>query len=214
MKKLIRATASDLSARYTANPAPGTCVTMRFLLPLLALFLAVNAEGRTPTRDVMYALNADGRTTRRDIRDVFSLLDIFAADIQLVEPGSKGIAQALQLQVDGVNLHRSLIMGANSAREVHRFGWPSSLKIGIAVIMLVPKHRKTLEILCEKRDVLGDFSALVLSSLYQLKQDTNDLSVALLDNLTIFERIIAPIFMKKFNNHFDKAIKVYGGNVS
>src|SRR4051812_8082960 len=106
---------------------------MQFLhfLTLLSCVITIQAAGVQTVRD--------------DIASITTLMASLASDVKLVKPGSAGIAQALQVQVDAVDIHKRLVTSINDAEASDPFGTAGSLSIGLDFIGLAPKVKTTLQ---------------------------------------------------------------------
>ncbi|KAK2609366.1 hypothetical protein QQS21_002147 [Conoideocrella luteorostrata] len=174
---------------------------MRFLYTLVTFVCAAAVNA------------ADSQTVRGDIAQLSTLLDSLAADVKLVRPGSGGIAQALQVEVDSVDIHKCLLKSYDDAKASPAFGF-SSLIVGLDFIQLQPKVKKTLEDVTAQKESLGELGLVVLSSLYQLKQDTDRFGEAAIEKLGTLEKAIAPAIIKKIDESFNDAIVAYGGKAT
>ncbi|KHN97405.1 Cell wall galactomannoprotein [Metarhizium album ARSEF 1941] len=154
---------------------------------------------------------ADVQTVRDDIADISALMADLDSNAKLVKPGSAGIAQALQVQVDAVNIHKRLLASIDDTNASAPFGAQGSLNIGLDFIALSPKVKTTLQDIADQKSALEGLSVVVLSSLYQLKQDTDAFGAAVLDKLDVLEKAIAPGIIKDLDTAFNKAIVAYGG---
>lgn len=153
---------------------------------------------------------SDAQTVRGDIAKLSSLMENLGADSKLVKSGSLGIAQALQVEADAVEIHKLLIKAAHDADASPPFG-SSSLSIGLDFIQLQPKVKKTLEGTAAQKDAFGELGLVVLSSLYQLQADTKKFGQAVTEKLGLLEKALAPVIIKNINGSFNKAIVAYGG---
>jgi hypothetical protein len=157
------------------------------------------------------ALAADYTTVRQDIANISTLLDELDADANAVAPGIAGLPRALQVQVDAVNLHKRILSGGDNAEASPPFGG-GSLSVGLDLIQLEPKISDTLQGIVDKNDAFGELGIIVLSSLYQLKQDTDEFSDAIVKKLGPLEQAIAPLIIRRIETAFNNAITAYGGN--
>ena len=157
------------------------------------------------------ALAADYKTVKDDIANITTLLSILNADAKAVAPGVQGLASALQLEVDAVKLHSRIVVSTNDANASPPFGGGGSLAIGLSFIALEPQIVSTLASISSQSASLGDLDIVVLSSLYQLKQDTDLFGTAVVAKLDALEAAIAPGIIKKIDAAFDNAIVTYGG---
>jgi hypothetical protein len=157
------------------------------------------------------ALAADYATVRQDIANITTLLQELDADANAIAPGIAGLPRALQLQVDAVNLHKRLLSASDNAEASPPFGG-GSLSVGLDLIQLEPKISDTLQDIVDKNDALGELGIIVLSSLYQLKQDTDEFGDAIVEKLGALEQAIAPVIIRRIETAFNNAIVAYGGN--
>lgn len=174
---------------------------MRLLLHTLLLLLVLAVA-------VVYA--ADAQTVRDDVAKLNTLLRTLSSDVKLVKAGSLGIAQALQVEVDAVNIHKLLVTAYNDAKASPPFG-SSSFGVGLDFLKLEPQVKQTLRDVSSQKDVFGELGIIVLSSLYQLKMDTDNFGAAAVEKLALLERAIAPAILKKIDSEFNDAIVTYGG---
>ncbi|GAB0137021.1 hypothetical protein EsDP_00005304 [Epichloe bromicola] len=156
---------------------------------------------------------SDAQTVRGDIAKLSSLMENLGADTKLVKPGSLGIAQALQVESDAVDVHKLLVKAADDANASPPFG-SSSFSIGLDFIQLQPKVKKTLEGTAAQKDAFGELGLVVLSSLYQLQADTKKFGQAVTEKLGLLEKSLAPAIIKDINESFNKAIVAYAHPVS
>lgn len=170
---------------------------MRFLYSFITLACAVTVQ-------------ADAQTVKNDIAGITTLMAALSSDVKLVKPGSAGIAQALQVQVDAVNIHKRLVTSLDDTNASPPFG-SASLGIGLDFIALSPKVKTTLQDVTNQKTNLGELGIVVLSSLYQLKQDTDAFGAAVLSKLDPLEKAIAPGIIKGLDTAFNNAIVAFGG---
>ncbi|OAQ60431.1 hydrophobic surface binding protein A domain-containing protein [Pochonia chlamydosporia 170] len=175
---------------------------MRFLYALAAL--ACTAAAQT----------SNVQAVRNDIANITTLMATLSSDVKLVKPGSAGIAQALQVQVDAVNIHKRLLTSIDDTESSAPFGAGGSLSIGLDFIGLSPKVKTTLQDVTKQKAALGELGIVVLSSLYQLKQDTDTFGAAVLEKLDALEKAIAPAIIKDLDKAFNDAIVAYGGKAT
>ncbi|KZZ94308.1 Cell wall galactomannoprotein [Moelleriella libera RCEF 2490] len=162
---------------------------------------------------VAVAYAADAQTVRDDVAKLNTLLKTLSSDVKLVKAGSLGIAQALQVEVDAVNIHKLLITAYNDAKASPPFG-SSSFGVGLDFLKLEPQVKQTLRDVSSQKDVFGELGIIVLSSLYQLKMDTDNFGAAAVEKLALLERAIAPAILKKIDGEFNDAIVTYGGKAA
>jgi hypothetical protein len=172
---------------------------MRFQYPLLALAYTAAIQA------------ADVQTVRNDIANITALMAALDSDVKLVVSGSAGIAQALQVQVDAVNIHEGLSLSVQHAKASPPFGSGGSLVVGLDFIALAPKVASTLQHVAAQKAALGELGIVVLSSLYQLKLDTDSFGAAVLDKLDALTKAIAPSIIASIDKAFNDAIVAFGG---
>lgn len=156
-------------------------------------------------------LAVDYNTVNDDISNISNLLGSLSTDAKAIVAGVNGLPTALDLQVDAVNLHTSILTSIDHANALPKFGTVGSLSIGVSFIALAPKIVSTLQVVAGKNATLGDLGVVVLSSLYQLKQDTDSFGKVVVTKLDVLEAVIAPPIIKIIDDAFNSAIVAYGG---
>ena len=159
---------------------------------------------------IAIGVQADYKTVNTDISNLSAALAVLDADVKLVQAGAVGVARALQVQVDAVAIHKILLQGIADANASPNFGI-NSPSVSVAVIQLQPNVSNTLKDLQNQQPALGDLGAVVLSSLYQLKKDTDTFGAAVVKKLEPLEAGVAPAIIKMFDDSFNSAIVAFGG---
>lgn len=155
-------------------------------------------------------LAVDSGTVRDDLASIKTLLETLQRDSDAVVSGIPGLPRALQVQVDAVGVDEQLLVATENARESPPFG-SGSLNVGLDLIRLEPTIGETLQTIRDKKNDFGELGVIVLSSLYQLNDDTKQFSDAVVEKLGPLEQAIAPAVIKKIQESFDDAIRTYGG---
>ncbi len=171
---------------------------MRLLYSLatLALAAAVNA--------------VDYQTVRDDIANITTILGRLEDTAKGIKAGSLGIARALQLEAESVNVHKTLLATTADAQASPPFE-DHSIDVGGDFLNLQPKVESALQSVSDQKDNLGDLSVVVLSCLYQLKQDTDILGKDVIAKLSDDFQTVAPQVLAAIDDAFNKAITTYGG---
>jgi hypothetical protein len=156
-------------------------------------------------------LAVDYNTVNGDIGNITNLLATLDTDAKAIVSGVEGLPVALQLEVDAVKLHDQIVASINDANVSPAFGSGGSLAIGLSFIELEPKIVSTLADVAAKNVTIGDLGIIVLSSLYQLKQDTDSFGSAVVAKLDSLEAAVAPGIIKNIDAAFVSAITAYGG---
>ncbi len=156
-------------------------------------------------------LAADYKTVHADIGQLTSLLDVLDQDAKAVAPGAAGLPRALQLEVDAVDIHKAILKATADTNASPSFGAIGSLTISADFLALSPKIKTSIGSLAAKQSALADLGLVVLSSLYQLKQDTNAFGDAVLPKLDALERAVAPLVISDINKALNNAIVTFGG---
>lgn len=133
------------------------------------------------------------------------------ADVLKFTNVSSGIPYGLQVQEDAVNLHKQIIAATALTNSSDNFGEPGSAQIAVAVINLVGTVQNTLQNVTSKARSFDFLRPIVLASLYQLKQDTDQFGTAVQNHLDPIEGVFAPLVVSQFDNSFNSAITAYGG---
>ncbi|PVH73524.1 hypothetical protein DL98DRAFT_431165 [Cadophora sp. DSE1049] len=154
---------------------------------------------------------ADYNTVISDITNVGSLISILDNDALAVVPGVAGVPFALQVEVDAVNLDNAIIAAKRDADASEPFGEPGSLQVSAAILNLTSKVQKSLADVTSQKSAFGELSPIVLSSLYQLKQDTDAFGKAVIAKLGVLEQALAPAIISQIDGYFNSAITAYGG---
>ena len=156
------------------------------------------------------AHGADYQTVQGDIADIKTRLGELEADAKGIESGSFGIARALKVEDDSVQVHKLLLKTLKDTNASPPFE-DHSIDVGGDFLNMQPKIDSVLEMITEKKDNLKELSVVVLASLYQLKQDTDILGKAVVDKLSDDFQQVAPQVVKEIIDSFNKAIAAYGG---
>ncbi|KAH7360929.1 hydrophobic surface binding protein A-domain-containing protein [Rhexocercosporidium sp. MPI-PUGE-AT-0058] len=163
----------------------------------------------------LFALSAaaDYNTVITDITTVGNLITVLDNDTLAVVPGVAGVPFALQVEVDAVNLDNAILAATRDVDASAPFGEPGSLSVSGAVINLTSKVQKALADVTAQKDAFGELSPIVLSSLYQLKMDTDVFGKAVIAKLALVEQLLAPAIIAQIDGYFNSAITAYGGKV-
>ncbi|KAL5326517.1 hypothetical protein ACEPPN_004203 [Leptodophora sp. 'Broadleaf-Isolate-01'] len=170
----------------------------------------------TASLTLSFALSAaaDYNTVITDINNVGNLITILDNDTKAVLPGVAGVPFALQVEVDAVNLDNAILAAARDATASPPFGEPGSLSVSGAVINLTSKVQKALSDLTAQQNGFGELGPIVLSSLYQLKKDTDVFGKAVIAKLGTVEQAVAPAIISQIDGYFNSAITAYGGKAT
>ncbi|KAG4431937.1 hypothetical protein IFR05_012582 [Cadophora sp. M221] len=171
----------------------------------------------TTTLALSFALStaaADYNTVIADINTVSNLVIILDNDTNAVLPGVAGVPFALQVEVDAVNLDNAILAATRDANASPPFGEPGSLSVSGAIINLTSKVQKALSDVTARREAFGELSPIVLSSLYQLKKDTDVFGKAVIAKLGTVEQAVAPAIIAQIDGYFNSAITAYGGKAT
>jgi hypothetical protein len=171
---------------------------MRAFYSFAALLFFASAQG------------ADFQTVRDDIANISTILVRLETDAEGVQAGSFGIARALQVEDDSVQVHKLLLQTLKDTNASPPFE-EHSLDVGGDFLNMQPKIDSVLSVITEKKDNLKELSVVVLASLYQLKQDTDILGKAVIDKLNDDFQQVAPQVLKEIIDSFNNAITAYGG---
>ena len=152
---------------------------------------------------------ADYQTVNNDIGNISTLITTLDNDAKAVTSGVAGLPGALQVEVDAVALDKSILTGLNDAQSSDAFGTTGSLTIGLSLIALAPKITQTLKDVAAQNETFGELGIIVLSSLYQLKQDTDAFSAAVVAKLEALEAALAPSIVSSIDAAFESAIAAY-----
>lgn len=154
---------------------------------------------------------ADANAVLADINSISDLLTTLSGSVEGVVPGIPGLPYALRVQADAVNVDSVITTGIQHANASGPFG-SGSLQIGLSLISLESQISSALGDIGEKNATFGDLGIVVLSSLAQLKRDTNLFSDQIVPKLGALEAGIAPGVVQSINDSFDAAIAAYQGN--
>ena len=152
---------------------------------------------------------ADYQTVNYDIGNISSLITTLDTDAKAVTAGVTGLPAALQVQVDAVILDERILAGLGNAQASEAFGSVGSLTIGLSLINLAPHITQTLQDVAAQNASFGDLGIIVLSSLYQLKQDTDAFSAAIVAKLDALEAALAPSIVSGIDAAYQSAIAAY-----
>lgn len=152
---------------------------------------------------------ADYTTVNYDIGNISSLLTTLDTDTKAVAPGVAGLPAALQVELDAVALDARIVLATEDAQASDAFGSSGSLTIGLSLIELEPKITQTLQDVAAQNATFGQLGIIVLSSLYQLKQDTDAFAAAVVAKLDALEAALAPSIVSNIDSAFASAIAAY-----
>jgi hypothetical protein len=152
---------------------------------------------------------ADYQTVNYDIGNISTFITTLDKDTKAVTSGVTGLPAALQVEVDAVALDQRILAGLSDAQTSDAFGSFGSLIIGVSLINLAPKIAQTLQDVAAQNETFGELGVIVLSSLYQLKQDTDAFSAAVVAKLDALEAALAPGIVSSIDAAFETAIAAY-----
>ncbi|KAJ3499474.1 hypothetical protein NLG97_g317 [Lecanicillium saksenae] len=171
---------------------------MRFI-PLFALFHLV-----------AIAKSADFQTVRDDIAKISTLLQRLDTDAKGIQAGSLGIARALQLEADSVQVHQLLLSTKDDTLASPPFQ-DHSIDVGGDFLNLQPVINGVLKTITDLKSNLQELSVIVLASLYQLKQDSLVLGKEVSSKLNDDFQAVAQQVISEIEDAFNGAITAYGG---
>lgn len=79
----------------------------------------------------------------------------------------------------------------------------------MSLINLAPMITQTLKDVAAQNEIFGELGVIVLSSLYQLKQDTDAFAAAVVAKLDALEAALAPSIVSSTDAAFQSAIAAY-----
>lgn len=167
------------------------------LIPLLACSVFVAADANKVVSD-FNTINSD-----------LVKLDV---DVNLVQSGVAGIGQALQVSVDSVTVDNDLIATNQDVVASSKFSASDSKNVVDAIQQVAGTANQSLADLTSKYSTFGGLSPVVLSALYQLKQDQNNLGLNLYSKLDSSQINRGVQILIGLNTAFNNAILAYGGS--
>jgi hypothetical protein len=154
---------------------------------------------------------ADYNTVNDDITTLSNALNTLSTDNDAVVPGVAGVPFALQVQVDAVSIHNIIQQATRDANSSPPFGSDGSASVATSIINLEPHVQSSLQDVSSKSTTFGDLGPIVLSSLYQLKNDTDAFGKAVTAKLDPDFAAVAPSIIEMIDGYFNDAIVAYGG---
>lgn len=153
---------------------------------------------------------ADFQTVRNDIANISSLLQQLSTDAKQIRPGSLGIAPALQLEADSVQVHKLLLSTTKDTQASPPFG-DHSIDVGGDFLNIQPVIDSSLKTITDLKGSLQELRVVVLASLYQLKQDSDTLGKEVSGKLSDDFQEVAKQVLGEIDDSFNSAITAYGG---
>nr|POE90589.1 hypothetical protein CFP56_60202 [Quercus suber] len=160
------------------------------------------------------AFAADVYSVQAQIQVITTYANLLSSDVQQVNGSVQGIPWALAVQQDAVNIYRQVLLGISEANASPPFGDQGSYNVSAALLGTSQTVKASLANTQSKAPVFGDLSPLVLGSLYQLKQTTDDFGKAISAKLTTAYQNAAPAVIQQLDTAFNSAIVAYGGVAS
>ncbi|KAL2866059.1 cell wall mannoprotein 1 family protein [Aspergillus lucknowensis] len=173
---------------------------MRFFVPLISSFLVASL-----------AL-ANLQTLQGDITSIGRSLTALDNVVNVLPSGAPGIPVALQVQVHSVTLANQLKLAAQHANSTNALNLTDSLSLGVGLIALLPGITGTLSDVAEKNTTFAGLGIIVLSSLVQLKGDTEAFSDQLVAKLDPLIQAVSPLVVNTIIDAFDNAIAAFRSN--
>lgn len=146
-----------------------------------------------------------------DIKNIGIVAAQLSADVRNFNGSVAGLPYALQVQEDAVNLHKVLLKGQADAKASPPFLEPGSFQVASALLNITGQVQSTLSNTTAKAATFADLRPIVLASLYQLKQDTDQFSQAVIAKFEPVEQLVAPAVVLQIDNEFNDAVVAYGG---
>ncbi|KAJ6784711.1 hypothetical protein PWT90_00454 [Aphanocladium album] len=159
---------------------------------------------------VAIAIAADFQTVRDDIAKISTLLQRLDADAKGIQAGSLGIARALQLEVDSVQVHKLLLSTKDDTVASPPFQ-DHSIDVGGDFLNLQPVINGVLNTITDLKGNLYELRIVVLASLYQLRQDSDALGKEVSNKLSDDFQAVAQQVLSEIKDAFNGAITAYGG---
>lgn len=153
---------------------------------------------------------SDFQTVRDDITKISTILQQLNEDAKGIQAGSAGIARALQLEVDSLNIHKLLLSTLQDTKASPPFG-DHSIDVGGDFLNLQPVINDTFKTITGVQGNLQELSLIVLANLYQLKEDTDTLGKEVSGKLSSDFQAVAKQVLGEIDDTFNAAIKAYGG---